>query len=261
VDHGLTSTRSPAGTPTAGSSSSSAFIGGGNTLGSDEVPSVFIPDPEAPQGNEEEEEVAVRNITFWREGFSVEDGPLMRYDDPANQNLLNEINTGHAPPSILNVRVGQPVELRVARRITEDYQAPPPRPAGPFAGSGNRLGSPAPAVAPAATPVPPIPGAFPTPNDPTAAATAAAIRPMFEVNSSQPTTSIQVRLADGSRMVSRMNLTHTVGDIRSFITASGNAAGRAFTIQTTFPNRVLDDDSLTIEKAGLANSVIVQRWA
>ena len=35
---------------------------------------------------------------------------------------------------------------------------------------------------------------------------------------------------------------------------------RAYTIGTTFPNRTLDDDSLTIETAGLANSVIVQRW-
>jgi len=87
--------RSPASDPTAGSSSGSVFRGGGNTLGSDEVPSSFIPDPTARQRNEEEEEeVAVRNITFWRDGFSVEDGPLMRYDDPANQNLLNEINTG-----------------------------------------------------------------------------------------------------------------------------------------------------------------------
>ena len=96
LNHRLTSTRSPAGTPAGGSSSGSAFHGAGNTLGSDEVPSTFIPDPNAPQGNEEEaeEEVAVRNITFWRDGFSVEDGPLMRYDDPANQNLLNEINTG-----------------------------------------------------------------------------------------------------------------------------------------------------------------------
>ena len=35
---------------------------------------------------------------------------------------------------------------------------------------------------------------------------------------------------------------------------------RAYTIGTTFPNRTLDDDSLTIETAGLTNSVIVQRW-
>jgi hypothetical protein len=35
---------------------------------------------------------------------------------------------------------------------------------------------------------------------------------------------------------------------------------RAYTIGTMFPNHMLDDDSLTIEAAGLTNSVIVQRW-
>ena len=35
---------------------------------------------------------------------------------------------------------------------------------------------------------------------------------------------------------------------------------RPYTIGTTFPNRTLEDDGLTIEAAGLSNSVIVQRW-
>ena len=35
---------------------------------------------------------------------------------------------------------------------------------------------------------------------------------------------------------------------------------RPYTIGTTFPNRTLEDDSLTIKTAGLQNSVIVQRW-
>ena len=35
---------------------------------------------------------------------------------------------------------------------------------------------------------------------------------------------------------------------------------RAYTIQTTFPVKVLDDDAKTIQEAGLANSVVVQRW-
>ncbi len=34
-----------------------------------------------------------------------------------------------------------------------------------------------------------------------------------------------------------------------------------FTINTTFPNRVLEDNSVTIEAAGLKNSVLVQRLA
>ncbi|KAG8697581.1 hypothetical protein FRC09_007771, partial [Ceratobasidium sp. 395] len=113
--------------------SSNVFSGGGHTLGSDEVESTYIPDPNAPSpGEEDDEEVAIREITFWRDGFSIADGPLLKYDDPANQAILDAINSGSAPPSLLNVRVGQPVELRVARRTTEEYQPPPPKPAAPF---------------------------------------------------------------------------------------------------------------------------------
>ena len=64
------------------------------------------------------------------------------------------------------------------------------------------------------------------------------------------------------RMVARMNLTHTVGDIRNFINASRpENLSRPYTIGTTFPNRTLGDDTATIQAAGLVNSVIVQRWA
>lgn len=82
-------------------------------------------------------------------------------------------------------------------------------------------------------------------------------------------------------MVCRMNLTHTIRDIRNFINAyvQGDLhttrycsllpsfrsrpenLTRAYTIATTFPNRVLEDDTQTIEAAGLKNSVVVQRWA
>jgi UBX domain-containing protein 1 len=41
------------------------------------------------------EETAIRHLTFWREGFSVEDGELRRYDDPAQAQILSEINAGY----------------------------------------------------------------------------------------------------------------------------------------------------------------------
>ncbi|KAG8902361.1 hypothetical protein FRB99_004551 [Tulasnella sp. 403] len=259
----------------ASSSSSHAFRGSGNILGSDEIPSQFVPDPVAPvrgrpagnnfdlneedggEGEGEEMETAVREITFWRNGFSIQDGPLMAYDDPANQRILQGINDGH------------PVELRVSRRINEDYVQPPKRFAA-FEGQGNRLGSPIPGgvtpgtgAAPTASRQPP--GAFPTQpsgSSSTPSAEAASITTRFEVDMSAPTTSVQIRLADGTRLVSRMNLTHTVGDIRAFINASRpGQSSTPYTIGTTFPNRTLDDDSITIEAAGLQNSVIVQRRA
>ncbi|TFY72063.1 hypothetical protein EVG20_g941 [Dentipellis fragilis] len=216
------------------SSGSSFFSGSGHTLGSDEVESTFIPDPTAPLQQEEEQETAIRHLTFWRDGFSIEDGELMRYDDPAHAQILNEINSGRAPPSILNVLPGQPVEVRITKRLSEDFVPSAHAPAAAFAGSGHRLGSPLPTFAGGASAAP-------------ALLRRAALHPR------SPT--------DGTRMVCRMNLTHTVGDIRNFINASRpENLARAYTINTTFPNRVLEDNAATIEGAGLANSVVLQRW-
>ncbi|KIK93261.1 hypothetical protein PAXRUDRAFT_829151 [Paxillus rubicundulus Ve08.2h10] len=237
---------------------STAFRGGGHTLGSDEVDSNFIPDPDAPQ--DDEEDVVQRNITFWRNGFSIEGGEFYDYADPENERLLAEINTGRAPLSVLNVRPGQPVEVIVSKRTSEDY-VPEKR---AFSGSGNRLGSPVPhAVAPSAS----MPGAFPAATSADAARSAAtrtersSLTTMFEVDPMQPVTTVQIKLADGTRMPCRMNLTHTVGDIRNFINASRpENMTTAYTIGTGFPNRTLDNDTQSIEDAGLRNSLIVQRW-
>ena len=163
-----------------------------------------------PSDAEEDEEAAQRNITFWRNGFSIEGGAFYSYADPENERLLAEINTGRAPVSVLNVRPGQPVEVVVSKRTNEDY-VPEKR---PFGGSGNRLGSPVPDVTS-------MPGSFPaaSPSPPTSHAERASVTTLFEVDQTQPTTTVQIRLADGTRMPCRMNLTHTVGDIRNFINA------------------------------------------
>ncbi|KIO16787.1 hypothetical protein M407DRAFT_182423 [Tulasnella calospora MUT 4182] len=251
--------------PTSGQTSSGAFSGGGNLLGSDELPSQYIPDPTTSHAEVagDQMETAIREITFWKTGFTIQDGPLMQYDDPANADILRSINSGNAPPSILNVQVGQPVELRVSRRLNEDY-VPSPKRFNVFEGQGNRLGSALPVgTAPTASSQQP-PGAFPSRgNASEGGQDRSSVTTKFEVDMSAPTTSVQIRLADGTRgfrLVARMNLTHTVGDIRGFINASSpGQSSTPYTINTTFPNRVLDDDSMTIEQAKLQNSVIVQR--
>ncbi|KAI0260609.1 hypothetical protein BC834DRAFT_899973 [Gloeopeniophorella convolvens] len=244
---------------------SSAFSGGGYRLGSDDVDSTYVPDPNGAPNPAEE--TATRHLTFWRDGFSIEDGELRRYDDPQQAQILSEINAGRAPPSILDVLPGQPVELRVTRRTEDDYVATPRR---GFAGSGNRLGAPVTEPGPGSVPSGAMPGAFPGIGSSSAAPVPAppslprdpdSVNTRFSVDQTKPTTSVQVRLADGTRMVARMNLTHTVRDLRNFINASRPENNtRAYTIGTTFPNRILEDDTVTIEAAGLLNSVIVQRW-
>ncbi|SCZ89856.1 BZ3500_MvSof-1268-A1-R1_Chr1-3g01620 [Microbotryum saponariae] len=231
-----------------------------HTLGSDEVASSFIPDPASAKKDDDdddndsegEQEIAIRNLTFWKDGFSIEDGDLMRYDDPANAEVLQAINAGRAPLSLLNVRHDQPVELRVARRMSEDWVRQPPPPEGPFAGSGHRLGSEAPSFAAAPST---------TSHQPASTASAAiSTSSTFQVDPSQPTTTLQIRLRSGERMVARFNHTHTVGDIRAYINASQPGQATAnYALQTTFPSRDLTDDSKTIKDAGLLGSVVVQR--
>lgn len=193
------------------------------------------------------DQTIIRHLTVWRNGIQIEDGELMRYDDPAHADVLEAINAGYllfyfhscvycyidsfpfcseAPPSILNTHPNQHVELRVAKRITEDYV--PPKGLKVFAGSGHRLG----AVVPDLTSNietsnnTSMPGAFPVAGATLTRSTVQSstidrdhTSTRFEVDQSLPTTSVQIRLADGTRMVCRMNLTHTVLDIRNFINA------------------------------------------
>ncbi|KAJ6592617.1 SEP domain-containing protein [Mycena capillaripes] len=230
--------------------SGSMFSGGGHTLGGEGRASAYVPG----EGAEEEDELVIRRLTFWRQGFTVEDGPLMRYDDPANADVLAAIHAGHAPPSILNVRIGQRVDVQVTKRTDDDYVPPKPK---PFSGAGQRLGAPVPSVSTTSA------STYTTSATSTsgAAASASAITPRFEVDQTQPTTSVQIRLADGTRIVCRMNLTHTVQDLRNFINAARpENLTRAYTIGTTFPNKVLGDYDKTIEEEKLGGCVIVQRW-
>ena len=102
-----------------------------------------------------------------------------------------------------------------------------------FSGQGHRLGSPSVPISSlpsgSSTPEPTaIPGSFPSGSGASASGSASAggsgrgaeaFGTRFEVDQTKPTTSVQIRLADGTRMVARMNLTHTVGDIRNFINA------------------------------------------
>lgn len=123
--------------------------------------------------------------------------------------LLKSFNviSRHAPPAVLNVLPGQHVELRVTKRTDEDYV--PPKGTKTFGGSGHRLGAVVPDSYPGAGSSgaysSAMPGSFPPgpgvsiPIIETGAPEKPAITPKFEVDHTQPMTSIQIRLADGTR--------------------------------------------------------------
>ena len=75
------------------------FAGQGNRLGSETVPSatgnpISNSVGESSRGAATQPELVTRTMTLWRDGFTIDDGPLMRLDDPANKEHLASIANG-----------------------------------------------------------------------------------------------------------------------------------------------------------------------
>ncbi|GAB2233791.1 hypothetical protein Droror1_Dr00003020 [Drosera rotundifolia] len=225
--------------PSQPSSSSRRFTGTGRLLSGDIVPSA---QPQPP-------EVVTHTITFWRNGFTVNDGPLRQFDDPGNASFLASIKDSECPKELEPADRKTKVQVSLMRK---DENCPEPQKRQlAFQGVGRTLGS---SSSKTAAPEPST-SARPVTSAPTPIAG-------LVVNPNLPTTSLQLRLADGTRMVSRFNHHHTVRDIRGFIDAARpGGSGGAYKLQIMgFPPMELNDLDQTIEQAGLANSVIIQKF-
>ena len=242
----------------SGPARTSAFSGRAQTLGGDEAESQVIEDPRArqrPAGGRERLPPVTRTLHLWSDGVSIDDGPLFRFDDPANQDMMAQINQGRAPLSLLDVKEGQEVNLELTPHKEEKYVAPP-KVYKPFGGSGNRLGSPTPGPSSTASSAPvPAPAAQ-------LPATASAPTTM-DVDDEQPTLTLQIRLGDGTRLQSRFNTSHTIGDVYSFVNrASPASQQRAYALMTTFPSKELSDKAAVLGDMSdfKRGGVVVQKW-
>ncbi|KAI9726042.1 MAG: hypothetical protein M1828_002050 [Chrysothrix sp. TS-e1954] len=230
----------------------STFRGAATTLGGDDAPSRRIADPNAEAAPPRRMETRILHL--WLDGFSIDDGPLHRYDDPANARALDQINHGQAPIELLNVGQGDAVDVKLDPHRDQNYVAPK-KTAKAFAGSGTRLGSPTPGPS----------GSSTTPVESSTATTQPSTSPNPNVNvdDSQPVITLQVRLADGTRLPSRFNTSHTVEDVYSFVrSASPASAQRAFTLATTFPTKELTDKSQKLGDMAefKRGGVVIQKW-
>ncbi|XP_024983168.1 plant UBX domain-containing protein 4-like [Cynara cardunculus var. scolymus] len=212
------------------SSSSRSFTGTGRLLSGEAVPAA----PQQPQN-------LVHNIVFWRNGFTVNDGPLRRLDDPENAPFLESIRKSECPKELEPANRRSSVHVNLIRR-DENFLEPVASQVA-FQGVGRTLGR--------STDEP-----APVPNTTNAPVPSRGLI----LDTTLPSTSIQLRLADGTRMIAHFNHHHTVADIRAFINASRPDGSSDYQLQTVgFPPKQLIDLSQTIEQAGLANSVVIQK--
>lgn len=226
------------------------FSGTAFKLGSDEQPSETIADPNAHLPKRPSK--VSREITFWKQGFTVGEGPLHRYDDPNNESVLNELNRGRVPVSLLDVEFGQDVDVSVFRKTDEDW-VPPKRKVGGFHGHGQRLGS-------------PVPGEF-TPTPEPAAATTAP-EPTVEKlapakQEGEGDSLVQIRFANGKKVSHKFNSDDSIVKVYTFVRNHpfNDDTSRAFLLSHAFPVKPIEEsESVTVADAKLKNAVIVQRW-
>lgn len=227
-----------------------AFSGTGYRLGA--PGEAVIPAPGTSNSNRPLPRVT-RRLTFWRDGFSVEDGPLYRYDDPNNLPFLQAIEQGRAPMSILNVQIGQGVDVHVSRKLDEDYKKP--KVVGGFHGSGQRLGSPA---LGGVTSNSASKNTTPEPSVTKKTEPSEESKALQEPENAD--TTIQIQVLDGTRHRRRFVSSGPVQQIYDFVDSVFDSNNRDYCLQTTFPMKKLDNKELTIKEAGVGGAVVVQRW-
>ncbi|CAK1547781.1 unnamed protein product [Leptosia nina] len=187
-------------------------------------------------------------LRLYREGFTVNDGPLRQFTDPANAEFLSCIRRGEIPPELSG---GGEVRVSLEDRRHEECPRPVSKTQA-FAGKGHMLGSPTPATVGATVPVASQPG--------DRDANQRSAQESVALDESNPVTTVQFRLADGSRLTGRFNHSHTVEDLYQYVSrAEPSYQIQPFVLLTTFPSAELSDRSATLATANLLNTTVLQR--
>ncbi|KAJ8259959.1 hypothetical protein GJAV_G00175430 [Gymnothorax javanicus] len=227
-------------------SGSRPFLGGGYRLGAaPEEKSAYI-EGEGRRYPAQDVHVVLK---LWKTGFSLDDGDLRSYSDPGNAHFLESVRRGEIPQELRQLSRGGQVNLDMEDHRDTEFSKPKSA-FKAFGGEGQKLGSSVPSVA--AT------GSFGSQQD--QAANESQASASVALDNTQPMTNIQIRLADGGRLVQQFNHSHSVSDVRQYVASARPAmAGMEFVLMTTFPNKELTDENQTLKDAGLLNAVIVQR--
>jgi len=203
------------------------FAGAGTTLTGAKV-----------DAEEEADEIPRCVLTFYSDAFTIDDGAPRPYNDPANAAFLDEVNQGRVPREI-RVRIGEDVDVELIDKKGEAWKEKP-KIFKAFADQGYSLASSSSSSSSSAASRAPVKGC------------------LASLNANSPTTSLRVTLHDGSKLMVKLNHTHTVADLRAHIEAS-KPSGKPFELRTIAPPTVLDNDTLTLKEANLLNAALVQR--
>ncbi|KAF2075565.1 hypothetical protein CYY_003151 [Polysphondylium violaceum] len=219
-----------------------SFDGSGYQLGSTDQGSRVV---SKPKEKDPSEQTAECKITFWRQGFTVDNGELRTFDDQKNREFLQDIQRGIIPSELQAPPGG--LSLVLINNHEKDYTEPPKPKYVAFSGGGQALGSTTTTTTSSSS------------SSSSSSKPATAAKPPT-IDSSQPTTTLQIRLADGSRIQPTFNQTNTIVDVVNYINSS-NPSSRPFDLLNGFPMKPIDITSTkSLKDSGFLNESFVQKY-
>jgi len=172
-----------------------------------------------------------RIIVFYKDCFTLDDGPPRKFDDPANKVFLDSIKAGMYPPEI-QPRYGEEIEVELIDKKGEDWK-PTPKDIKRFDGTAQSMGA----------------------SKSVSASTARA--KTIVVDTGKPQGSIKVRFFDGSNQVVKVNHEHTILDLKCHL-ESIKPCNKAFVLSIQSSGQALNDISQTCKDAGVIGVAVVQ---
>lgn len=188
-----------------------------------------------------------RKITLYRNGFTVDDGPLRDLTSPESRDFIAKLEKGEVPAELSAGAVPRTngrqhvIDINLNDKRSEDYVAPPPPAYVAFSG-GNSLGSSSSSSSSSGV------GVF-TP-------AVLSLVSVPDVDESQPTTTLQVRMHDGKKLKIKINQNRSVLQLAAVISRDGSTGDLSFALSAGFPPKDLTAFEATIAEAGLLGAVV-----
>ena len=187
-----------------------------------------------------EQEEAI-NITLWKNGFTINDGPLRDFSSKENQEFIEDVKNGFIPKELIKEGKSE-ANVTMTDRSSDDYEKPyspnlmnqinkkPQQPS--FQGKGMTLNS-------------------------NAAANNFIIEGNAkEVDMTKPTVNIKIRFVDGKQKVFKINSDWTVNDVYALVKSeSGISAFRLMQM----PKKIIEPSDISVTEAKIANASLVQQ--
>lgn len=199
----------------------------------------------------------LRIITFYQNGFTVDNGPLRILSDLDNKSFIEDIQKGIVPRELEGeANGGATVPISLADRRHEVYAGPTtdaitdantPAVYTAFSGTGQSMG----ASTPTSTSGIMQSGSSATRED--------ASLPI--IDTTQPLTTLSIRLHTGKRLKVTVNTTHTISHLQAIIAAESPDDIRPYVLLAGYPPKPLLDLTLTMSEANVSGSSLTQKLA